>query len=221
MAIFASTSTITTQTVPLIVVDPATIDDRYLLRWDASVGAFTAQELEFPDYYTIDLTSDNIVGVLPLEKGGTGLETYNPGDILYANNDGSLAALSIEVGDNEKVLTSLNGLPVWQDTTALKNVVISKISTLGTTTSTIGDLIPENSQLKTISIHIDVSYDTSDITISDSTETLIDSNEIISNREGIYIYSLDKFYQVEDQLTLNIAGATVGSMRIFVEYINI
>lgn len=221
MAIYASTSTITTQTVPLIVIDPATIDDNYLLRWDASVGAFTAQEIAFPDYFTIDLSGDNITGVLPLDKGGTGLDQYNPGDILYANETGSLDVLPIGTGDNQQVITSLNGLPVWQDTSNLKNIVISNVSSFGITTETIGDTLPDNSQLKAISIHIDEAYDTTDISISDSSETLITSGEILGDKVGMYIYSLDKFYSTGDQLSININGATTGSMRIFVEYINL
>ena len=218
MAIYASTSTITTQTVPLIIVDPATISDRYLLRWDASVGAFTAQEIEFPDYFTINLEGDNIQGVLPASKGGTGLGSYNPGDILYANENGELSQLSIGFGDNQQVLTSLNGLPIWQDTSELKNVVISKISSFDITGGNIGAVLPANSQLKTISISIDNPYDTNAISVSDSNETLIASNEIVSDIVGLYIYSLDKFYANGDQLIIDISGATSGNMRIFVEY---
>jgi hypothetical protein len=217
MAIYASTSTITTQTVPLIIVDPATVQDKYWLRWDASIGAFIPEIMRLTDIEVVDLESSNIEGILPVDKGGTGLDSYNSGDILYANSEGLLETLQIGTGDNSQVLTISNGFPIWEDTTNLKNIVISQLNSFTVSSDDITTL-PENSQLKSIIIHIDQAYDTDDIIVSDESETLISSNEILTSQVGTYIYSLDKFYTLSETLSVVITDATTGSMRIFVEY---
>jgi len=43
MSIYASSSTVTQQTTPRIVVDPATVQEGWILVWDESEGVFIAQ----------------------------------------------------------------------------------------------------------------------------------------------------------------------------------
>jgi hypothetical protein len=60
-------------------------------------------------------TLATISGNLSQSQGGTGQTTYNPGDILYANDSGNLQTLPI--GSVGKVLTVSSGLPSWQTAT--------------------------------------------------------------------------------------------------------
>ena len=53
--------------------------------------------------------------IVPLEPiyGGTGINTYNTGDMLYATSSSTLAKLPI--GATGQVLTSTGSLPTWSD----------------------------------------------------------------------------------------------------------
>ena len=59
----------------------------------------------------INLGTD-ITGTLPSSHGGTGVTSYNAGDILYSDSSNSLSALPI--GSVGEVLTVSGGAPVWQ-----------------------------------------------------------------------------------------------------------
>jgi hypothetical protein len=50
---------------------------------------------------------------LEINSGGTGIADYSPGDILYADNSGTLTKLT--AGNDLQVLTLRYGLPVWRD----------------------------------------------------------------------------------------------------------
>ncbi|MDB5266126.1 MAG: hypothetical protein JWM39_839 [Parcubacteria group bacterium] len=68
-------------------------------------GTFGGQ---IPSYY---LDSANQTGVLAQANGGTGIGSFNPGDILYADNMGTLTTLP--VGSTGQVLKIQAGLPQW------------------------------------------------------------------------------------------------------------
>jgi hypothetical protein len=53
--------------------------------------------------------------VLDISSGGTGIDSYNPGDILYADADGNLEQLPI--GTSGQVLEVTDDLPSWADQT--------------------------------------------------------------------------------------------------------
>jgi hypothetical protein len=50
-------------------------------------------------------------GTVPATQGGTGLTTYNPGDMLYSNATNQL--VQIPIGGPSTVLQSTGGLPAW------------------------------------------------------------------------------------------------------------
>lgn len=213
MAIYASTSTITTQTVPLIIVDPATVKDEYFLIWDESIGAFVAKEFE----YIIDIGSNEIDGILNTKNGGTGFSTYEDGDLLVGSND---TLIRLPIGEPEQVLTVENNLPVWKSIDKLNKVKNVINQTFTTISASFNENIPANSQLMNITIYIDEAYDTDAIiTISDNVDVLIDSNIIKSNSTGTYIYSINKEYLEETTLYFNILNFTTnGIAKVFVEY---
>jgi hypothetical protein len=63
---------------------------------------------------TLDASTNQITGLLPVTKGGTGLISYTAGDILYATGNTTLAKLAGGTANNGKVLTIVSGLPSWQ-----------------------------------------------------------------------------------------------------------
>jgi hypothetical protein len=63
---------------------------------------------------TLDASTNQITGLLPVTKGGTGLISYTAGDILYATGNTTLAKLAGGTTNNGKVLTIVSGLPSWQ-----------------------------------------------------------------------------------------------------------
>lgn len=212
MAIYASTSTITTQTVPLIMVDPSSVQDEYFLIWDDSVGAFVAKPFE----YVIDLDTDQFDGVLPPVYGGTGIDNYNDGDLLFGNNN-SLSKLSI--GNNGQFLTVENNLPVWKNINRLNNLKSIINQSFSTSTEPFTDQIPENSKLMNITIYIEDVYNSeTTISISDDSKTILDNSIIKADSLGSYIYSINEEYSSQTVITTNIQNATQGSMKIFLEY---
>jgi hypothetical protein len=225
MAIFASTSTITTQTVPLIIVDPATITQDYLLVWDATVGAFIAKIPDFPNFYNIDIGGTNITGVLPIANGGTGLSEYNKGDMLYANEVGGeivLDKLPIGTGSYDNVLTTVDGLPSWTSASNIKNIVITRTASVSTESGNIGVLTPENTQLIKITILVTIPYNI-EATMSIGTDVadseIINSTDIDLSKVGQYVYAIDSFYANPIQLYYNIENATTGAAKIIVEFV--
>jgi hypothetical protein len=225
MAIFASTSTITTQTVPLIIVDPATITQDYLLVWDATVGAFIAKIPDFPNFYNIDIGGTNITGVLPIANGGTGLSEYNKGDMLYANEVGGeivLDKLPIGTGSYDNVLTTVDGLPSWTSASNIKNILITRTASVSTESGNIGVLTPENTQLIKITILVTIPYNI-EATMSIGTDVadseIINSTDIDLSKVGQYVYAIDSFYANPIQLYYNIENATTGAAKIIVEFV--
>ena len=225
MAIFASTSTITTQTVPLIIVDPATITQDYLLVWDATVGAFIAKIPDFPNFYNIDIGGTNINGVLSIENGGTGLSEYNKGDMLYANEVGGeivLDKLPIGTGSYDNVLTTVDGLPSWTSASNIKNIVITRTASVSTVSGNIGVLTPENIQLLKVTILVTIPYNI-EATMSIGTDVadseIINSTDIDLSKVGQYVYAIDSFYANPIQLFYNIENATTGAAKIIVEFV--
>lgn len=64
------------------------------------------------------LNASNISGTIPASKGGTGINSYSVGDLLYASSTNSLATLS--KGSNNTVLTIDNsGNYTWTATSSL------------------------------------------------------------------------------------------------------
>jgi excisionase family DNA binding protein len=59
----------------------------------------------------INLANNDVSGILPMTRGGTGLTSYLAGSILYASASGQLNSLGI--GASGQVLTVSNGFPVW------------------------------------------------------------------------------------------------------------
>ncbi len=226
MAIFASTSTITTQTVPLIIVDPATITKDYLLVWDEDVGAFVARIPDFPNFYNIDISGSNITGVLKPVNGGTGISSYNIGDMIFAdefNGEVILDKLSVGSGFYEDVLTVANGKPTWTKATNIKNIISTRYSQVSTESNNIGILTPENIQIVRVIVTITIAYNpeaSMSIGTVDNNSQILNSSEIMLSKEGQYIYAIDAFYTDPVQLFYNIQNATTGAAKILVEYVS-
>lgn len=223
MAIFASTSTITTQTVPLIIVNPATITDEYVLTWDSSVGAFVAQLFQIPNNTTIDLNNNNIIGTLLSENGGTGINTYVKGDMLYADLvSGDLILKKLNIGNNTDILTVSNDIPTWTTyDIVFANSIQSKTTNITTINANIGTILPENATIVRITVIIDTVYN-SGATMSIGSTTapaeLLTASELLLTGLGIYNYSIDLRYSSATQLYATITGATQGSGKIIVEF---
>lgn len=94
MAIYASSSTITTQTTPLIQVDLETVQNDYVLQWDATQGVFVSGPLE--------LGSDAPV---------TAVVTSGEGSSVFKGKDGgALTFKSIKATDSLTVTDNGNEL---------------------------------------------------------------------------------------------------------------
>ena len=57
--------------------------------------------------------STHVVGVLPADNGGTGINIYNPGDIIYADSTTTLNKLSSVGTGNALVSGGVNVPPIW------------------------------------------------------------------------------------------------------------
>ena len=64
----------------------------------------------------------DVTGILTVENGGTGFNTYNAGSILYAASSSALTRLNI--GANGKVLKVVNNVPAWADDNSLSLIHI-------------------------------------------------------------------------------------------------
>lgn len=213
MAIYASTSTITTQTVPLIIVDPATVKDEYFLIWDESIGAFVSKAFE----YIIDISSNEIDGILNTKNGGTGFSTYDDGDLLVGSND---TLIRLPIGQSGQLLTVENNLPTWKSTEAIPNIKNVIHQTFTTFTTFFNDVIPENSQVTTITIYIEEEYDNGTVIgISDDDEYIVGTEIILPSQVGTYVYAINKEYSTDTTLYFNVLNATfTGSAKVFIEY---
>jgi hypothetical protein len=90
------------------------------------------------------LTPSNLLANVPVSRGGTNLNAYSPGDILYATGTEVLGKLN--VGTSGQVLSSTGTLPIWVGYTgsSSSNVVYSEnpTITLGLTAGSINfDLV--------------------------------------------------------------------------------
>ncbi|MDO8336196.1 MAG: hypothetical protein Q7T74_05465, partial [Candidatus Saccharibacteria bacterium] len=65
----------------------------------------------------VNLASGDVTGTLPVGNGGTGLTTYNPGDVVYGNGSNTLSTLPI--GAQGAVLSVVGGLPSWVETSVI------------------------------------------------------------------------------------------------------
>lgn len=222
MAIFASTSTITTQTVPLIIVDPATVTHDYFLMWDSNVGAFTAQPFQMPSNAIINFNANTIQGTLLSQNGGTGFNTYTKGDMLYADLvSGDLVLKKLAIGANTDILTISNGIPSWTSSASLTNTVQTKVIDITTTSTNIGTILPANTRIMRITVIIDNVYNggaTMSIGTTISPSELLTTSELFLTGAGIYNYSLEILYAIQTQLYVTITGASQGSGKIIVEF---
>ena len=85
-----------------------------------------------PTFSSVDLTQD-VSNTLPVGNGGTGLTTYNQGDLLYGNNTHTLSTLPIGT-ENQLLSISAGGIPVWVTSSAFnffqkQDGVISPLNT--------------------------------------------------------------------------------------------
>ena len=89
------------------------------------------------NYYTNPL---NLVGTIPVVKGGTGLTTYSQGDLIYSGSNNSLTQLNIGLANT--VLTSDGSIPSWSSsltlggTLTVSGVTSVNDSTASTSTTT-------------------------------------------------------------------------------------
>lgn len=58
------------------------------------------------------LSVNNISGILPLQQGGTGLDSYDPGDLLYVSENGSFSRLSTKNAEG-CFLRIVGGMPKY------------------------------------------------------------------------------------------------------------
>lgn len=92
-------------------------------------------------YAALDSSAEVPVSQIPLigpTKGGTGISTYSPGDILYANAENSLAVISGRSENSPAVLTQIGvdntpGSPTWSPATGTGSPVLSDAPTLSGT----------------------------------------------------------------------------------------
>lgn len=225
MAIFASSSTITTQTVPLITVDLSEVKSNYVLQWDEEIGSFVAKSpLISP---VVDLSDPSqIKGILPVSFGGTGNTEYQEGDLIVAKNENGVIVLdsvAAPEGAREKVLTSVDGLPIWINANYIKNITSNIVETFTSSGGNIGNILPENALLKKIKIIIEDEYTNTLLSIGteNNQEDILAQNDTRTNSQGIYIYEINKFYQTSTQLVAYLSGDNNGSLKIIIDYIAI
>ena len=70
------------------------------------------------NYYT---NPQNIVGIIPIQKGGTGLSTFTKGDVIYSGSNDSLTQLPI--GASNTILVSNGEAPSWSSSLILGGTV--------------------------------------------------------------------------------------------------
>jgi hypothetical protein len=223
MAIFASSSTITTQTVPLITVDLSDIQNNYVLQWNSDLGSFVATTSTIQPI--VDLSnSGQVTGILPVEYGGTNNTVFQNGDLVVAKiTDGitKLESIEIENDNTQKVLSIQDGFPLWQNIDNIKNITLNRIVTVTDENTNIGQLLPSNTIVSKIKISVNNEYTDTSLTIG--TNSIVDDvltvNSTVLSDVGIYVYELNKFYEEPTQLSVFLDGNSDGSMQVFLEYI--
>lgn len=86
-------------------------------------GAFEIGAAKFNEHGVMTaggVKADLIRGLIPVSQGGTGINSFAPGDILYANELGVLTRLSAPDGEGWVVGTNSAGLPAWIDMASVK-----------------------------------------------------------------------------------------------------
>lgn len=83
-----------------------------------------------------NLPAANIAGTLAVGNGGTGLNTYVAGDLIYANGSASIARLGI--GTATYLLTSSGSAPQWTDPATIAIGTASAVANAVTFTNTGG-----------------------------------------------------------------------------------
>ena len=96
MAIFACNSTITNQTIPMISVNPATLQADMVLQYDINLGVFVSRVLSVGGNYVFSNVSTM----------GTGISVYG------GRTDGTLNLRSIKAGSNLTVTTDGNDITI-------------------------------------------------------------------------------------------------------------
>jgi ketopantoate reductase len=83
---------------------------------------------------------------LKVEQGGTGLTTYNVGDILFANItwDGSIDLFSLPIGEPNQILNVINNLPKWSNISSVLGVIPITNGGTGISLYNVGDMIYAN-----------------------------------------------------------------------------
>lgn len=225
MAIFASSSTITTQTVPLITVDLAEVKSNYVLQWDGEIGSFVARSpLLSP---IVDLADPSqVTGVLPISSGGTGNTSYEIGDLLVAkevNGTVILDSIPLGTGTREQVLTIVDGNPEWENGYNIKSITSNRVSFFDINGGDIGDILPPNSVITKIKVIVDQPYTNSVLSVGTSADLgeLLSDAETFINTSGIFVYDINELYTDPTQLIATITGTNDGSLQIIVDYIAI
>ena len=102
-----------------------------------------------------------VLPVVPVTKGGTGLDTVTAGDILYASADDTIAGL--DKGTANKVLQMNSGATAPEWTSTITGASLANPSLTGTiTTSGLGNnKIPFTNASGVLNSHADLQFDTS------------------------------------------------------------
>lgn len=222
MAIYANLSTITTQTIPLIIVDPATITADQVLQWDATQGAFVARVFTIPENSVFDFSKLNFIGELSVEHGGTGLNAVPAGSLLVGGATSStLDIIPAGVSNNKQVLSIQNGNIRWIDITEVKGNTAHISELFSTTSITLADIVPANSYISQITITIREAYNIEaqiSVTDSDETASFIDNDVITANIPGVYVFKFDEYIDSETSIKVKIENAALGSGKITIQF---
>ena len=102
-----------------------------------------------------------VLPIVPVTKGGTGLDTVTAGDILYASADDTIAGL--DKGTANKVLQMNSGATAPEWTSTITGASLANPSLTGTiTTSGLGNnKIPFTNAFGVLNSHADLQFDTS------------------------------------------------------------
>jgi hypothetical protein len=222
MAIYANLSTITTQTIPLIIVDPATVTADQVLQWDTTLGAFIAKAFTIPDNSVFDFSKLNFIGELSVEHGGTGLNAVPAGSLLVGGATSStLDIIPPGVSNNKQVLSIQNDNVNWIDITEVKGNTAHISELFSTTSITLSDPIPAESYISQITITIREAYDAESlisVTNFDESISFIDNDVITANIPGVYVFKVDEYIDVETVIKVKLENAALGSGKITIEF---
>ena len=117
--------------------------ENVLLAWDASNYGLSNFDNDSAFLTSVSLAT-NVVGVLPVDNGGTGLSTVAQGSVLISQTADELTAVA-PTGDGKVLISNgTTGYPAWSTLTAGTNVTITEgagsitiASSIGTISSTL------------------------------------------------------------------------------------